>query len=305
MYRIFLALIIMSTFSLSVFATSYKINTSGKVTTPSGQVQQNNAYRNQTNLYNNYSSQQYVASKQVTVNQVGTILIIMDYSGSMANWIDEAKRSMSQIIAQLPSSTKIGFRVFGHDGGGNSYNATMGIVKKIIKNSNGKYKVATVNNPYLGNTSGSCSATARVSPIMTKNPISILAGMNSVNVGGSTPLTYALEQGINQDFAGLATNYPKKIVLITDGGENCGGDPCAFAKNLMTKRKDVHIDVVLVSSNSKSLKCLTDTTGGKFYNTNDLSSFSNVLTQSMQSNSVQNKTPAQPQQGQQYEFIDF
>ena len=81
-------------------------------------------------------------------------------------------------------------------------------------------------------------------------------------------MVYALDRAAFQDFANLDTTTPKKIVLITDGGENCGGDPCAFAKNLMKKRSDIHIDVVLVSSNSKYLSGLSSTTGGHFYNVN-------------------------------------
>ena len=100
-----------------------------------------------------------------------------------------------------------------------------------------------------------------------------------------------------------------QIVLITDGGENCGGDPCAFAKSLMAQRSDIHIDVVLVSSNSRALKCLANTTGGKFYRANSYYDFSNVVTQSMSStkdgstidntNIEQYQTPSQI-----YEFID-
>ena len=107
--------------------------------------------------------------------------------------------------------------------------------------------------------------------------------MNSVDIGGATPLVYALDRTVSQDFASFDTTTPKKIVLITDGGENCGGDPCAFAKKLMAKRSDIHIDVVLVSSSSRSLACLSNMTGGHFYNINNLADFSNTITNSLNS----------------------
>ena len=75
----------------------------------------------------------------------------------------------------------------------------------------------------------------------------------------------------------------KKIILITDGGENCGGNPCAFARNLMKKRNDIHIDVVLASSSSNALTCLASTTGGHLYHVNNLSDFTTTMTKSMQS----------------------
>ena len=123
--------------------------------------------------------------------------------------------------------------------------------------------------------------------------------MNSVDLGGATPLVYALDRAVNEDFAGLDSVTPKKIILITDGGENCGGDPCAYARNLMKKRTDVHIDVVLASSYSKSLSCLASSTGGHLYNVDNLSDFSKTMTKSIQT------LPATPEEikKQNYEFI--
>lgn len=288
------------------FAAKYKVDTSGKVVSPTGNIQTNSMiisplpYYN--NVYNNYYSQNYVASKQVVTNPVGTIDIVMDYSGSMSYWIEAAKKSMAAIVAQLPATTKIGFRVFGHDGGNNPYSPILNKVKSVTKHKNGKYKVKTQTASYLGTISGSCSATTQVSPVAPHSASTLLNGMNSVQIGGSTPLTLALEQAVASDFKALPITSPKKIILITDGGENCGGDPCAFANALMAQRTDITIDVVLVSSNSKELICLAQTTGGKFYNTNDVYSFTNVLIESMQDSS--NKTP-EPEPTQQYEFMGY
>ena len=301
MKRMLFIIFFMVAFSLTAVAAKYKVNTSGKVTSPDGKVQKGSVLMNNSNFYRNYNAQYYTGTKQVLVNQVGTIDIVMDYSGSMLNWINAAKSSMSQIVAQLPPSTQIGFRVFGQNTGNNPYKPNMGTIKNIVKDRNGKYKVNTKTADYLGNIYGACSATSRVASLSTNNSQALLKGMNSVKIGGATPLTYGLEQAVNQDFAGLATNFPKKIVLITDGGENCGGDPCEFARNLMRQRNDIHIDVVLVSSYSKELKCISDATGGEFYTTSDVSSFSNILIQSMQSVPQQVNTPVQKQK---YEFIE-
>lgn len=287
----------------SAFAGKYKVNTSGvvkskgKVVSPSTQ---NPA--NQANPYNVYNAGNYVASNQVNSGQVGTIEFVMDYSGSMANYITEAKRAMRSIVAQIPSSVNVGFRVFGHNyrGTNPNTNSNLATVSKIVKKK-GKYKVQTEDNSCIGSVSGACAATEQVSPIARASASAILTGMNSVGVGGATPLVYALDRAVNQDFVGLGTTSSKKIVLITDGGENCGGDPCAFAEQLMRKRNDVHIDVVLVSGGWFSgLSCLADKTGGKVYKVNDLSKFSTVVTQSVTTQPKQNQT----QQKQQYEFYN-
>ena len=291
MKKILIAFLSLTVLSAGAFAAKYKVNTGGKVISPNGNVQQNSniispqpAYNN---IYNNYYSQNYVSNRQVLAKPVGTIDIVMDYSGSMAYWIEAAKNSMAA-------------RVFGHDSGNNPYSPILNKVKSVTKNKNGKYKVKTQTASYLGSISGSCSATTQVAPVAQHSASALINGMNSVQIGGSTPLTLALEQAVTSDFGAMSKTQPKKIILITDGGENCGGDPCAFANSLVAQRKDVTIDVVLVSSNSKELVCLAKTTGGKFYNTDDVYSFTNVLIESMQDTPA-STTETEPTQH--YEFI--
>ena len=281
-----------------VFAAKYTINSSGVVKT-GGQVLTSPSNTVNQNYFNTYQAQEYVNSGQVNASPVGIVEIVMDFSGSMSNWIGVAKRSMTSIVSQIPSETQLGFRVFGHDSNGNNPASihTLQDVKRIVKDGN-RFKVITERSP-IGTTSGACSATVQVAPLAAANGYALLAGMNSVDIGGATPLVYALDRTVNQDFANLDTVTPKKIVLITDGGENCGGDPCAFAKSLMRKRSDVHIDVVLASSSSKSLNCLASTTGGHLYNVDRLSDFSTVMTQSIQAKPTKKPEPRQ----QNYEFI--
>ena len=285
----------------TVLAAKYTINTSGTVKNQAGQVITSPVIKNmQTNqVYNNYVMQNYVNSNQVNTDTVGTIEIVMDYSGSMSNWIVAAKRSLTQIVAQIPSTTKVGLRVFGHESNGINPTSihTLQDVKRIEKNGN-KFKVITERNP-VGRNYGACASTQQVSPLIPVNYNAIRAGMDSVDIGGATPLVYALDRTVYQDFAGLDQTSPKKIVLITDGGENCGGDPCAFAKKLMQKRSDVHIDVVLTSSYGRSFSCLATTTGGHYYTIDNVSDFAKTMTKTMQSK------PATQEQikKQNYEFI--
>ena len=293
--------------SCCAFAAKYTVNTSGVVKSPAKTIQSSQGNTVNQNYYSNYDASSYVNQNIVNDEEGAIVEIVMDYSGSMANWITVAKRSMSAIVAQIPSSTRLGFRVFGHDNYGNnpSFGATIQEVKKVIKKGN-KIKVVTKASP-LGSTTGVCAATKQVTQIRSANANSIINGMNSVDVGGATPLVYALDRAVYQDFASLDNTTPKKIVLITDGGENCGGDPCEFARRLMAKRNDVHIDVVLVSSYSKALTCLSSTTGGHFYNINNLSDFSTTINRSIKSkpSEVVNTGTDYQNNQQNYEFINI
>ena len=300
MKKYFFASFLIIAFTLCAHGAKYKVNTSGKVTSPQGTVQTKSIL---SNPYNNYNAQNYVAQKQVLREPVGTIDIVMDYSGSMLYWINEAKNSMNSIVSQLPSTTKIGFRVFGHNGGNNPYTPILAKVKSVVKSSEGKYKVSAKQASYLGSTTGGCSATTQVAKLAKDNSTSLISGMNSVKIGGATPLTLGLSQAVEYDFMNLPATYKKKIILITDGGESCGGDPCAFAQDLMKKRHDIVIDVVLVSTSSRALRCVSDATGGKLYTPADVQSFNNDIMNSM-SDGTQVFVDENKQQEQKYEFID-
>ena len=117
------------------FGAKYTVNKSGTVKTQTGQVITSPANSVNQNYYNNYTPANYINTNAVNRTQVGTIEIVMDFSGSMSNWITAAKRSMSAIVAQIPASTNVGFRVFGHDSNGSNPTSihTLQDVKKIVK----------------------------------------------------------------------------------------------------------------------------------------------------------------------------
>ncbi|MBR2069465.1 MAG: hypothetical protein IJ877_06870 [Candidatus Gastranaerophilales bacterium] len=290
----YLLLALISAFILNgyVFGAKYTINTSGTVKTQGKVVQP--AIKNP---YSVYSASQYINSVTAKTSSISAIDIVMDYSGSMSNCIEVAKNAMSAIVSQIPESVNLGFRVFGHDlnGSNPNTNATLAKVKQIVKQKNGKYSVQTKQSP-VGNHNGYCAATQSVAPVVKANSYNLLKGMNSVSVGGATPLVYALDRAVEEDFRAFS-NQAKKIILITDGGENCGGDPCAYAKELAKSHPEVHIDVVLVQGRFSGLNCLANQTGGKIYNLHNLSDFSNVIQESI-------TTPVESSATQQYEFYN-
>ncbi len=174
------------------------------------------------------------------------IELLVDYSGSMETWINLAKSMLVSILPKITEKTNVGLRVFGQGS------------RNAFKFFNG------------------CKATALVSRAKPMNTDGIISGLESTLIGGSTPLTYALRQVVYNDFVSLNANTGKKIILVTDGGETCGGDPCEFVRNLVRYRKDIIIDVVMVNGSNK-LRCLADETGGKYYNTLNSVDFNDAL----------------------------
>ena len=166
------------------------------------------------------------------------IQLLVDYSGSMSTWITVAKDTLQFILPKIIQSSSVSLRVFGE-----------------------------APSDRYGYQDAACRASRQVVAASDSNQDKILKGLATSRLGGVTPIEFGLRETIEKDFANLR-NYnrykKKKIVLVTDGGENCGGDPCAYIRNIMKKRKDIQIDVVQIGNDAK-LACLADLTGGTFY----------------------------------------
>ena len=61
----------------------------------------------------------------------------------------------------------------------------------------------------------------------------IKAALNNITPRGTTPIAYSLEEAAN-DFP-ISNDCKNVIILITDGGEECGGDPCEVSLRLQKK----------------------------------------------------------------------
>lgn len=98
----------------------------------------------------------------------------------------------------------------------------------------------------------------------------IMAEVNRIVPDGRTPLTSAVSQAVD------VLDYRNKaavVVLVTDGSETCGGQPCELAKSLSATAKAIKIHVIgyrlqdIISTRDQGItdmKCLAERTGGLF-----------------------------------------
>ena len=184
------------------------------------------------------------------------ILFIIDYSSSMNEYLDNSSkfdavlRTMKRILPKLSKDTQAGLRIYGHRAGITPYDA--------------------------------CKASALVVPVMPASSKRIELELYKHKPSGMTPITYSLQQAVSND---LQFDGKKRIILLTDGGENCGESPCKWAINLIQNRKDINIDVIAFNVDNyedlDQLRCTSSVTSGKFYNPKTsaelVSSFENVL----------------------------
>lgn len=133
------------------------------------------------------------------------ILFIFDASQSMlGRWQSDTKFNIAKkIISEMLDSianlknTEFALRVYGHQ---NQYPPQV------------------------------CSDTKLEVAFAPGNAYKIKTRLKTITPRGTTPLAYSLEQAA-KDFPPCA-NCRNIVVLITDGLEECGGDPCAVSKML-------------------------------------------------------------------------
>ena len=102
----------------------------------------------------------------------------------------------------------------------------------------------------------------------------IISDVDNLSPIGETPLTDAVQEAV--DVLDLG-NDPGVVVLLTDGRESCGGDPCALATRLAAEGKvTVHVIGFKVrekyfqwnghgaKNGRTNARCLADKTGGKY-----------------------------------------
>lgn len=65
-------------------------------------------------------------------------------------------------------------------------------------------------------------------------------------------------------------NKESTILLVSDGGESCGGDPCMVARDLARRKPHLKINVVDIGG-SGAAACVAQATGGKVFTVSNLS----------------------------------
>ncbi|TPJ79272.1 VWA domain-containing protein [Mesorhizobium sp. B2-6-2] len=179
------------------------------------------------------------------------VIIILDASGSMWAQIDGkpklqiARESLRTVLQSVPADNEIGFMAYGH------------------------------------RTKGSCDDIELIVPPQAGSASAISSAADSMKFLGKTPLTAAVKQAAE---ALKYTEDKATVVLITDGLETCGGDPCALGKELKQSGVDFTADVVgfgLTADEGKQIACLAENTGGKYIQASDEKALQEALVETV------------------------
>jgi len=193
-----------------------------------------------------------VSAQQVTPRPLTRILFVFDGSQSMyGRWqsgkkIDIAQRLLSELLDSLSDieyNVELALRVYGHQ------------------------------SPVLSRERRNCEDTKLEVPFAKNNEERIKNKLRSIIPKGTTPIAYTLEKAAG-DFP-TCDNCHNIIILITDGIEECEGDPCAVSWALQKKGvilKPFVIGMGLDEDIKKSFECV-----GKYYDAGNERTFKMVL----------------------------
>lgn len=132
---------------------------------------------------------------------------------------------------------------------------------------------------YGHNRRGDCRDIEVVAPMGRTAPGALEARLRGLMPRGMTPLTDSLRLAREQV---PQTAEAADIILVTDGLETCGGDPCALAAQLAAEGIEIRAHVVgfgLTRVEVDALACITEQTGGMLFQTNSGAELAEALQQ--------------------------
>ena len=192
------------------------------------------------------------------------MIIILDASGSMVqkvqgsrSKIEIAKEVVGTLVRNLDPNIEVGFMVYGH------------------------------------RAKGDCSDIELIVPPIGSNADLIVRQLNKIHPKGQTPICASVEKAAEEL---RYTEGKASVVVVTDGEETCGGDPCALGKKLKEKGIDFKAHIVgfgLEKGEGAGLKCLAEETGGLFLEARSAESLTTALNAAVQRVS-ETKTTAAP-----------
>jgi hypothetical protein len=193
------------------------------------------------------------------------VLFILDGSGSMNAQvegkpkIEVARKVMGGLINTLPADVSVGLETYGHTRKDDCNDIEM-----------------------LVPVGGDRSAIERA--------------VNQVNPKGSTPLTGAIRMATTKlrEVEGSAS-----VVVVSDGKETCGGDPCAAVRDAVAQGMKMQVHVVgfdVTADEAEQLRCIAKEGKGKYFAAANAQELGTALAQ-VREEVVQLAPPTPPKEG--------
>ncbi|MFO7550644.1 MAG: VWA domain-containing protein [Haliea sp.] len=175
------------------------------------------------------------------------LLFIMDASGSMWGRVDGepkivlAREVLADLVTSLPDTTNAGLIAYGH------------------------------------NRKGDCEDIETLVPVAPLQREAMIARVGGLNPKGKTPITGAIAEATELL---RQIEQTTSVILVSDGLESCGGDPCQAVREARAAGVDFRMHVVgfdLGDTDTAELQCMADAGGGRYFSATNASELSSAL----------------------------
>ena len=189
-------------------------------------------------------------------------ILVLDASGSM--WgkvegktkVEIARSVIGGILDELPPDRALGLVAYGH------------------------------------RREGDCADIEQIVPVGTDRA-AVRTAVGKLNFKGKTPLSAAVR------FAAEKLRYEEKkatVILVSDGAETCGVDPCALGRDL--EATGVHFTAHIIGfglasdTEAAGLRCLAQATGGRYFGAKNARELTAALAETVAAPAEAPKKPA-------------
>ena len=175
------------------------------------------------------------------------LLLVLDASGSMwgqiqgENKIVIARRVLGDLIGELDEGRNVALIAYGH------------------------------------RSEGDCNDIETVAPLGPLDRAGLTKTIEGLNPKGKTPITAALQDAV--DLA-KASGRKSTVILVSDGIETCGGDPCALVSNAKAAGVDFVLHVIgfdVDEEDVSSLECAAQAGGGLYLSAENAAELSGAM----------------------------
>ncbi|NKD55031.1 MULTISPECIES: VWA domain-containing protein [unclassified Haematospirillum] len=178
------------------------------------------------------------------------VAVLLDASGSMGLSADLKPSQVQMLMRQVMGGNS--FALSKLQGGRSRLDAAKDAVADLTKTLPRHIDLGLL-------VFGRCEGTDNYKFFKADERTRLLEQLRSITPRQGTPLARGLERaGTMLD----GVRVPGTIVVVTDGEDSCGGDPCAVARDLKARKPNIRINVISVDGSGDG-RCMAETTGGK------------------------------------------
>ena len=185
----------------------------------------------------------------ITASPGNKLLLILDASGSMWQKVNGefkiaiARQVLKNLVAELPADTEVGLVAYGH------------------------------------RRKGDCDDIETIVPLGPLDQAALGQLIDGLDPKGKTPITNAIKTAFE---TARSQEEETTIVLISDGIETCGGDPCATVRGAKAAGLNIIMHVIgfdVGKVDISQLECSAQAGGGLYFSANNAEELADALKQ--------------------------